>query len=428
MFSFKTLIILFIVAEALAILWGGKRRPQIAIIAVILTVGLGYRTVQVTDYLRLHPAELLLWAAFIIIFITRTHSDRLRSFFWLPTWVSSFIPFWLIAWLPGFVAGRSVSLMLSEFKNFLVLIPLFFVAEAALKDEKVLRSAILAFFAVGVWIGCMGLLERFFPAVTSAIPGFAAAPSYGTATIEGFNRATFSFFGATVATFVLVLTIPMTHILWRWYPRHRPLILFALLAQIAGVYIGGYRSMWLTLVIQSTLWVLMSFGPVPGAFGLLPLSFAASLLLPQMVLDRMYTLVLVIQGQAIDSSSVMRIARLSDAWATVLRQPLGIGWAGIGWVHSDFIQIFANLGFIAGMLFIAAWIFTLLRLGRRFLALRSGGRSGALEVSLLLSMIGAGGILWSQGVQVLLQLILPVWVVWVLAEIWLRQSSEKISH
>jgi hypothetical protein len=39
----------------------------------------------------------------------------------------------------------------------------------------------------------------------------------------------------------------------------------------------------------------------------------------------------------------------------------------------------------------------------------------------MLSFIAVGGLLATQGVQVLPQLMLPVWFVWALIEVWLRQ-------
>jgi hypothetical protein len=46
---------------------------------------------------------------------------------------------------------------------------------------------------------------------------------------------------------------------------------------------------------------------------------------------------------------------------------------------------------------------------------------GELGFSLMLSFIAVGGLLTTQGVEVLPQLMLPVWFVWALIEVWLRQ-------
>jgi hypothetical protein len=52
------------------------------------------------------------------------------------------------------------------------------------------------------------------------------------------------------------------------------------------------------------------------------------------------------------------------------------------------------------------------------------GQQGDLGFSLFLSFIAVGGLLAVEGVEVLPQLILPVWFVWAMVEVWLRQTSE----
>jgi len=47
-----------------------------------------------------------------------------------------------------------------------------------------------------------------------------------------------------------------------------------------------------------------------------------------------------------------------------------------------------------------------------------------LALTLLLSFIGVGSLLAMQGVQVLPQMVLPVWFVWSMVDIWLRQTAE----
>ena len=104
----------------------------------------------------------------------------------------------------------------------------------------------------------------------------------------------------------------------------------------------------------------------------------------------------------------------------MISSPLGNGWSASGWVHSDFLQVGANLGLLGGLIFLGGYLYTLARLFRRVLTEpRSDGR-GELGITLLLSYISAGGILATQGVEVLPQLVLPVWFVWVLVEVWLR--------
>ena len=147
--------------------------------------------------------------------------------------------------------------------------------------------------------------------------------------------------------------------------------------------------------------------------------------LPAAAQQRAHSLALVLQGKPTDSSAADRKQRAIDAIELLRDQPFGNGWAAAGWVHSDFIQVAANLGIVAGLIFAGAYSATLLRLWRRFQVRARFPADGDLTFALLLSFTTAGGILAMEGVEVLPQLVLPVWFVWVLVEVFLRQNSTE---
>jgi O-antigen ligase len=92
-------------------------------------------------------------------------------------------------------------------------------------------------------------------------------------------------------------------------------------------------------------------------------------------------------------------------------------------VHSDFLQIAVNLGILPALIFIAGYLVTLQRL---FVKTRNSVDlpvQGDLALGLLLAFLAAGEHLAVQGIEVLPQLALPVWFVWALVEVWLRQRS-----
>ena len=86
-------------------------------------------------------------------------------------------------------------------------------------------------------------------------------------------------------------------------------------------------------------------------------------------------------------------------------------------------KIKCKLTILAGLIFVGGYLYTLLRLTRRTLE-RLHTSEGDLVLTLLLSFVGAGGLLAMQGVEVLPQMVLPVWFVWSLVDIRLRQTSE----
>jgi hypothetical protein len=138
-----------------------------------------------------------------------------------------------------------------------------------------------------------------------------------------------------------------------------------------------------------------------------------------------------IRGRPTDSSAKDRINRAQGALEQMFAAPLGNGWGGAGWVHSDFLQVGANLGLLGGLIFLGGYLYTLARISRRVLSEPRTDIQGDLGVTLLLSYVCAGGILATQGVEVLPQLVLPVWFVWVLVEVWLLHPArvyEPRSH
>jgi len=271
----------------------------------------------------------------------------------------------------------------------------------------------------------MGVVEYWFPGVEKLFPAFihAAKPEL---TAEGFVRAQFSFWGGSQATFICVLALPGALILLTWWPRWLPRMAIAAAAvfQLLAIYIGGYRSIWLVLVIQVLIACalrLKKHGLAMAALCLL-VAVGGYQFIPRTD-ERVITGIAALKGDPIDHSSQDRKDRALGALSDTVESPFGSGWSSAGWVHSDFLQVAANLGILAGLIFVGGYLYTLLRLTRRTLE-RLHTSEGDLVLTLLLSFVGAGGLLAMQGVEVLPQMVLPVWFVWSLVDIRLRQTSE----
>jgi hypothetical protein len=389
----------------------------------ILTLGLGWRTFHVTKALRIHPAEVVIWTLFVCCLAQSHARHGKKSVGSLPLWLWVFIPFWILGWIPAPENAYSWDVRFSEFRNFLLLVPLLIVTRVVLAKRENWRFVALTMYCVSFWIAVMGLTEYVFQGLAEILPGFVSDTSAMVAA-DGFLRARFSFYGSPDAVCVCALALPMGIILWHSWPTPGPrsVVLGGAVLQIAAIYISGNRAIWFLLSVLFVLFALLSKRYMFGAAVLL-FAWIGYQALPATTQSRVLSLSMILEGRPIDSSGVKRWERamtaLNDAW----EWPLGRGWAAAGWVHSDFIQIAANLGVIAGLIFIGAYASTLWRLWLRRRSPRSLDEDIAiLNHVLLLSFFAAGWLLTCECLVVLPQTLLPIWLIWALAETWLRQT------
>lgn len=424
--TYREVIVSSLAVAGLLVFTAGGRGLKVGMVFLVLTFGLGYRTMHFTPRLSIHPSEFVLWGLFALPVLQRTGGQRSTTTIWLPYWLLLFIPFWVWAWLRGLGAGLQWDEMFNEFRNFLLLVPLFIVAEIVLANRTNWRHLLLAFYCTGTWIAGMGVVEYTFPGIKSIFSAFITQPE-AQYTPERFARAAFSFWGSSAASLILVLSAPIAIVIWRWWSMswQRVLTVLALAVQVVGIYIGGYRSMWFVLTAELLVFGVLHRKPLVATASLL-LPLLGAWLLPSQAQERALSGISLLTGNPLltDSSGNKRWDRLTAALADVFSQPMGHGWAGAGWVHNDFIQVAANLGVLAGLLFAGAFLFTLCRVLRRVL-IPCFADDHHLGLALLLSFIGAGAVLAMEGVEVLTQLVLPVWFVWVLVEVWLRQRPNS---
>jgi O-antigen ligase len=422
--SYREIIVTFVGVIGIVAIVAGERGVHRGFLLWICTFGLGYRCVELTSFLKIHPSEVLLWTLMLVLLVQRIWMGSNNKPFWLPRWLILFIPFWLWAWVLGSNSGRPWDLMLSELKNFLLLIPLFVVASSVLSDRTQWRPVILYFYAVGTWIAGLGILEYLLPGIQDIFPGYITDPR-PYLTREGFNRASFSFWGNPAATFVCALSVPMVAVVWQWcrLSWQRLLILLALAVQIIGIYVGGYRSMWLLVCIIAALCAFLRFGTILGALALLP-AIVLYRFLPETAQQRWITLLPAMEGTPVDHSMMLRQERTVAGLDAIIRNPWGHGWSVAGWVHNDFVQIAVNLGIIGGLVFLGAYLLTLWRswrLVRQYGRYEQRDLSQTVSITLFLSFSSTGVILATNCPVMLPHLVLPVWFVWVLTGIWLRQ-------
>jgi hypothetical protein len=416
--SYREVIVTLMALAGLAAFAAGKSGLKLGFVFLVLTFAVGFRTMDVTPNLRIHPSEVILWGLLALPLVQRN-----KVVVWFPLWLILFIPFWLWGWWPYVTGDFKWEPMFSEFKNFIILIPLFLTAGSVLAEKSNWGAVLLAFYLVGAWIAGMGIVEYVYPGVKTLFPEFVSL-ALPIETGEGFQRARFSFWGSTDAIYVCVLALPIAAVVWEWWSTSwkRAVNIVIVAVMLCGVYISGHRNAWLMVALQFLAFAVVKKRYFLGIAVLL-VFFSLYQLAPGPAQARFYSGTELLAGQPVsgDSSGQKRWDRVTTSFDNTLTHPLGSGWTAAGWVHNDFLQVAENLGILAGALFLGAYLLTMGRLWRhvRTAYLRE---QRMLGITLLLSFACAGIILATDANLELPQLILPIWFVWVMVEIWLRQT------
>ena len=187
-----------------------------------------------------------------------------------------------------------------------------------------------------------------------------------------------------------------------------------------GIYISGTRDAWLMVVGAVIVLAYMSWGFVGFSVSVVFWGII-SRFLPQDAWNLIFSLYTPLaSGQIVDTSLQKRVLRQQDAFQLAVNHPFGVGWTGSGWVHGDFTQVAANLGILAGIIFILWYLHTLYRAWETY---RKNPKDWMFQ-AILASFILCGVILATEGVQVLTQFVMPVWFVWGLMEAYLQKPAE----
>jgi hypothetical protein len=386
---------------------------------------LGYRTIAITGHLRLHPLVVVMLAIFASVLVSFANSRRPWS--WrLPGWLWAFPIFWAWGIVEGVISHVPLDVIVAHASNFVMLVPLWVVVTYVLRAPSDWRRTIVVFFTVGAGIASLGALEYFVPAIAVVFPRYMNPATIRDAVSISndlcfFERATFSFWGHPAATFLCALALPLAVPLWDWNARRlgRLAVAGAAGLLVVAIYISGYRSLWvmlggtaiaLAVLRRKRTEMLVTAGAL----------IVAALVMPRAGQCRLESVGHMVLGQATDTSSQKRLARSETSLEQMLAHPLGQGWGKSGWVHSDVLQLGADLGVAAAGLFVFGYAATLARLWKRERQTRD-----SLALGLLGSFLVLGGLLLTQAVYVLPQLIMPGWLVWAMADLRTRDGDSR---
>ena len=409
----------------LATVMGGEESLMVGFYGFIAAFGLGYRTVSLTPRLKIHPGEILILALFVLLFTARRSRAAVAQRIMIPAWMFAMLPFWIWGWFRGIGERYAWDDMLSESRQFFMLIPIVIVSGIMLNSKDRWRTAIGVLYVTSTWIAFWGVAEFYFPGVKNVIPGFVTKTG-GKLTSEGFDRASFSFWGNPAGTFLCAMAVPLAIPLFRWHTKkaHQWALRGMMAVQLAGVYVGGFRILWTCLVVQFVLYSVLKKRVGMAVFALVTV-VASYNFIPQKTQERFETFLDVVSGSPSthDTSGKKHLDRLEEAVSLAINNPGGVGWTGAGWVHCDFVQIAANLGMLGGLVYLLSYVTTLFRMIGMISMSRGNPEYRDVLIAVLLGYTTVGALLFTQAVSVLPQLAFPAWFYWVMTEILSRRRD-----
>lgn len=389
------------IAALLLVLMPSDRVLEVGFGLWVLTFGLGWRTVYFTDNLNVHPSEVLAWLLFVLLLVRGTTRGR-KPDFKIPMWIPVLVALAVLGLIVALASGTAIDVALEEFKVIPVIVPIYYIVQWMIRDTREWeRTANLA-VVIGVYLGCLGMLDSFAPGLASRLSG-VPVEHVVLGSLQGFNRVLFSLFGAPLAGAV-ILTLMCFTVRQVFRPQRSGafhlLMGGALAIQVFGVYISGYRVTTFGMALLFGIYALFERRA-------LIVFAAAAALLPFLPGSFIFRMLSIFDPQYEDTSQEKRITRAQGGLEQIWSSPVvGHGWGGVGYVHSDLIQLAGNLGLPALFIFLGWFGVTLADL-RRLTKLEGFFREwgAALFAGVAAALMPLAG----EGLIEFIQLMIPVW-------------------
>jgi hypothetical protein len=319
---------------------------------------LGYRSFTILPGLRLHPVDIFFFIYLLWVLI----SNKIYIF---PKGLLYFFIIGLILLL-NLKSDWNYFSDFEEFKGLISIIPVFILCSRIYTKNFILFKLFFVFCIACFVSSFLGLLEYYFPSATLFLLDSVNSNvplSSGDVISNDFNRALFSFWGSPTVGHVLILSIPLF-----WLRNVNNLFqkqwivttLFVVI--LMGIYITGNRANWVQLFLLFIIYILF-FKPFYNSFKrifiyLIFVVFSFYFVLSNTnleIFNRFLSVFYAVQGNAdagLDSSGLKRQQRYDDALSVIFESPFGNGWGSSGLVHSDILQLTANMGWVAGLIFV----------------------------------------------------------------------------
>ncbi|TAK34801.1 MAG: hypothetical protein EPO21_08510 [Chloroflexota bacterium] len=411
--GFRELVIgILVLVAGLLFLVPSDKYLRMGFYVWIGSFAVGWRQYWITPGLKIHPSEALIWLLFALL-LARRMARRERISWPIPVPLTGFLLLGGTGVLVATSRNASWEIIVAEFKLFLILIPVLCVTNAMVRSFREWRRSMLIVGLTAFYVASMAMLEYYIPSAVAPLRGF-----FGDSPVlmsqQGFARADFTFFGGAVSSVYLsVVLLPLiSSAIAGRQVGIRLLMLATTLVCGVGVYMSGTRGPWLAVPVALLAYALMNW---KRAWLLIPVVGVIVWLPPESYRN---IAALYDPNTFYDTSVLGRQEQLRAGLAMMQNSPFwGNGWGAAGWVHNDLVQIGANLGVPALLLF--AWwyigrMWRLAKVTRGPNSERLGMREYAvgLAAGLCAALINLTG----EAIVVLPHIIIPLWFLLALAD------------
>jgi O-Antigen ligase len=346
-FGWRELIILLMGLVALVVILVPDDRVMYVGLGVgVVSIAFGWRTFSITPNLTFSPFEFIIWFLAGALALKRlVRRERLR--FRLSVPMMLFLLFSISAFLVAWSKGTSFDAIVGYGKNVVMVAPFFLVIQELVQDLGTWKRIMLVAAGMSVYLSLTGLSLVVAPRLGRALEGTLITQLNQT---DYFTRVGFAGWGPLAAwVFILVFGV----VLGFWDSsenRLQRLIYLGILGVLgAGILVSGQRGAWLALLVG-----LVIYGILNPKRGLILLALGGILILLFPEGNFLLRFASAFDPTLFDASAADRYHRAGVALSAIANNPLGLGFGGLTFVHSDYLEIGASMGAVALGLFVAA--------------------------------------------------------------------------
>ncbi|MBN1688956.1 MAG: O-antigen ligase family protein [Candidatus Omnitrophica bacterium] len=364
-FSFKGQAVfaaIIIVPPIFAYAMGTRKAYLFIMYYLFITFSIGQRTMFFGKYFRVVPCEILVVALAIVALFVRLPVKSTRAKIPKAVYILALSSAWAV--LNGWYVDSTpdeINQSLFYAKMMWIAIPCYIVVRRMVHEVSHVQNILTIMATVCLFLSILSISEYMGLGYVKIFGGYLQEVT--TIGEEGFKRAGAAFWGNAMLAGFLAIWFPLIFAELRnsRTNTHRFFLFLSFIFTAGAIYISGHRGVWVPSVIS-----FVAYFSVKGirffvmaVIGLMCLYYLA----PQVAKDRMHT----IYGEKQDSSAKEREARAKYAWSVVQNSPiLGNGWGSSGLVHSDILQIWADVGIFGMLAYLSLFLSNVRRLWSQY--------------------------------------------------------------